>query len=630
MKSVFTLISLLFLNSMSFSYPIKEQNDSLQVDILIREGLRNFSRKPKLSIDLFNKSATLSSKIDYKKGAARSYHLMAQLLLRQGQQDSALSLLEESTLLYTAIADSISLGKVLLSEGDVFLQKREYEIAFQKYIGSLKILENQNDQKALVTIMRRMGDFLWKTDEDEKAMQYFTDALNLSKSMKDTAYMVQLYISMGNLSSKTKRLEQSLNYFDSVLSNQNHLSYRQKSAVYNSLGIVNYDSGMYEQALNLHLKSRELKEYLGDSVGLANTWLNLGNTFKELNKPANAEAALLKSLELAKRLNIREVIRISLLNLSRIQEENHSYQLALYYDNLYDSIDQLMFNEEKTKQLTQIREELDAEKREAEIKLLKKNEEIQKAESSARLQQRNYLIGATVLLMIIVGLVYVAYQQKKKSNSLLSEQNEIIARREKEKELLLHEVNHRVKNNLQMVSGLLRLQSHNLQDEKAAEAVKEGQTRVEALTLIHKKIFENSDHTKIITSEYFKELVENLLLSTALPIQSKMNLDDIELDVDQAVPVALIVNELITNALKYAFHSGKEGVLEFSLVKKGEEEVELSLQDNGDKSFNPDLLKESRSFGINLVYTLAAQLKGSLSLDNSNGTKWNLIFPQLK
>ncbi|MGB3464327.1 MAG: tetratricopeptide repeat protein, partial [Cyclobacteriaceae bacterium] len=498
-----------------------------------------------------------------------------------------------------------------------------------QYTEALSIMEQQADYRLVLTALRRLGDFLWMTDEDAKAVAYFDRALSLAKQQHDTTYLVRLYVSLGNLSSKTKYYQKAESYLDSALSFPQYLSDRQKSAIYNSLGIVNYDLANFEISAGYYSRSMTLKENLNDSVGMANTWMNLGNTYEAMGKPALSTEALRKSYSLADRLNLPYLKRTVLLNLSRIYENSGDYEKALYYDNLYDSINQSLFDKEKASQLDEIREQFDADKREAKILLLQQNEEIQTKLSYSRLQQRNYLIGATLLLLAVLVLIYIAYSQKRSANRLLQKQNAIITEREKEKELLLHEVNHRVKNNLQMIGGLLRLQSHNLADSEAAAAVKEGQARVEALTLIHKKIFENSDHTKIHAPEYFKELVDNLVLSSGVRIRLDLDLEAIELDVDQVVPLALIVNELITNAIKYAFTNQDDGLLVFSLKKKNTREIALSVKDNGRQGVDPKTIEQSRSFGINLVNTLAAQLKGNLLLDNSAGTHWQLIFPQL-
>lgn len=606
------------------NYPVNSE-----VDSLISLGIKKFSNEPEEARRIFYEAVRLSEADDYSKGIARGYHLIAQLLLRAGQQDSVLVLLQLSDSLYRELDDRISRGKILLTQGDVFLQAGNYSQSLKRYTEALNLLEKQEDHRLILAALRRLGDFLMMTDEDEKAAMYFDRALTIAKNRQDTAYFVRFYISLGNLNSKKRNPDDAQSYLDSALTLNEYLSYRQRSAIYNSLGIVHYDQEDFGRSATYHLQSKKLKEDLQDSVGLANTWMNLGNTYEAMGQFGNAISALQTSYDFSDRLGLPHLKRTALLNLSRIYQNRGDYRKALLYDNLYDSLNQLLFDREKASELDAIREEFDAERREAQIQLLQKNEEVQRTLSDSRLQQRNSLIVAMILLTIILGLIYFAYIQKRRSNGQLREQNIIISRREKEKELLLHEVNHRVKNNLQMVGSLLRLQSHDLADQQAADAVKEGQARVEALMLIHKKIFEHNDHKNIRAPEYFTELVENLMLSTEEQVQTKIQIDDIQLDVDQVVPMALIVNELITNAIKYVFATGQGDKLEFSMIRK-EHEISLTVKDNGNDSPHPEEVRQSGSFGINLVFTLTQQINGHITLNSSNGTHWLIVFPEIR
>ena len=622
------LFLLLFFVQLFFSLAeAKTDPNSDAVDSIIVEGTRLFSMNPAKSMELFRQSLELAREDKYENGIARSYHLIAQLLLKQGNQDSAMYLLDESIKIYDSIADSLNIGKVLITRGDIFLQIGDYEKSLDSYTNARRVLESHSEYQTMLTVLQRIGDFMWKTEEYTQSAEYFNEALLLAKSKSDTSHIVRVYLSLGNLNSKIKDFTKARSYFDSSVLYPKYVSLRQKSAIYSSLGIVNYSTGNYKDSYDYHLKSQEVKKMLGDSVGLAGTWLNLGNTLSQLNRKDEAQKVLLQSLETARRLNLHYIIRTAYLNLSRICEEQKDYQKALYFDNLYDSIDRKLFNEEKTRQLTEIREVYQAEKKDAEILLLQKNEEIQEKESTSRLQQRNFLIGTTILLIVIISLVYRAYRQKRQTNLILAEQNILIARREKEKELLLHEVNHRVKNNLQMVAGLLRLQSYNLKDDKAAEAVKEGQARIESLTLIHKKIFEKGDHKKILVSEYFHELVDNLLLSNGREVNLEFDFEPLELDIDQVIPLALIVNELVTNSIKYAYSDQEDCTLGLSMSTSNSGEAKLLVWDNGHQPIEMDELKETKSFGINLVFTLTKQLAGEIIVLKEAGTRWQLKFP---
>ncbi|UPK72131.1 sensor histidine kinase [Chitinophaga filiformis] len=252
-------------------------------------------------------------------------------------------------------------------------------------------------------------------------------------------------------------------------------------------------------------------------------------------------------------------------------------------------------------------------------------------------------IGGIVLLLIITALIYSRYRLKQRSNALLllqkseidqqnislqhlvSDKNQLIG----EKDLLLKEVNHRVKNNLQIVMSLLDTQSGYVQNEKAQEAILESQNRVQAIALIHDQLYKTDNTTEINLSLYIKELVHSLNSSLNYSMNKvaiTCEIDDITLDVSQAIPVGIILNETVTNALKYAFPDHQTGHINI-LVKRAGAFIEIKISDNGvglPKDFNPTT---SNTLGIRLLEGLITQLEGTFSIENDHGLTILLKFP---
>ena len=198
----------------------------------------------------------------------------------------------------------------------------------------------------------------------------------------------------------------------------------------------------------------------------------------------------------------------------------------------------------------------------------------------------------------------------------------------REKEVLLQEVHHRVKNNLQVISSILNLQSSFVEDEKTLEILAESQNRIKTMSYIHETLYQTSDFSSIGFSEYIETLARNLHQSYS-PRDSKIELDlqteEIVLDLDQAIPCGLIMNELVSNALKYAFKGRTEGVLSIR-VSRNKEKVELEVKDNGiglPEGFKPE---DSDSLGLYLVYALLEQLDAEITLSNSKGTGFLITF----
>lgn len=201
-----------------------------------------------------------------------------------------------------------------------------------------------------------------------------------------------------------------------------------------------------------------------------------------------------------------------------------------------------------------------------------------------------------------------------------------IAQSLKEKEILLAEIHHRVKNNLAVISGLLQMQIWEAENEHAASALKESQLRVQSIALVHEKLYQSESLSYIHFDKYIQELlkaVSSTYLSENSDIKISMDLEDIILNINQAIPCSLLLNELVSNALKHAFDDHKEGTIEISMVQKGSEIV-LKVKDDG-KGF-PETNNGSKSLGMSLVNTLCHQISGELDFKNDQGAVVTVKF----
>ena len=173
-----------------------------------------------------------------------------------------------------------------------------------------------------------------------------------------------------------------------------------------------------------------------------------------------------------------------------------------------------------------------------------------------------------------------------------------------------------------MVSSLLSLQSHQLKDHPAAEAIKAGRYRVEAMSLIHQKLYQKDHHTQIQLKDYVEELVRNLMYSSGQKAELIFTLEDTAVDINIAIPIALIVNELVTNAFKYAYENIERPMLEINLYKK-DGLLNLFIKDNG-KGIVAKHDPGSYSFGLKLVHSLVDQIDGEIEQFNDDGSCWHL------
>ncbi len=247
-----------------------------------------------------------------------------------------------------------------------------------------------------------------------------------------------------------------------------------------------------------------------------------------------------------------------------------------------------------------------------------------------RLQNRNTLIIAIVGFLLFIA-VAVAFYNQRKHNRTLGKKNTLIQNQNEQKELLLKEIHHRVKNNLQVISSLLELQSFGIEDEKALSTFTEGQNRVKAMALIHQKLYQNENLATIDFGEYAEQLSQDLagIYPNAGKVTTSVNAESkIRFDIDTAVPLGLILNELISNSYKYAFEGKDKGEIQVSIESIGDGKHQLMVEDNGrglSKGFD---LEKAKSLGLRLVNRLTEQLYGTVDYYGDHGAKFVINFEE--
>jgi two-component sensor histidine kinase len=272
------------------------------------------------------------------------------------------------------------------------------------------------------------------------------------------------------------------------------------------------------------------------------------------------------------------------------------------------------------------------EEREREIALLSAQNEIKDLTIQRSERQRLMLLLGLLAFALITGTALYTYRAKQRLNQQLVEKNTLVTNSLAEKELLLKEIHHRVKNNLEIISGLLYLQSKYVEDENVLEAIREGQNRVRSMSLIHKNLYQEENLTGISIQAYLDKLVDGLMKSYKVGtnhIDIRKDIARLNLDVDTAIPLALIINELISNALKYAFPGDRPGTMCISLHELDNELV-LNVEDDGvglPEDFN---IGESHSLGFRLVDMFTQKLEGVLQISGDHGTRVTLRIAKYK
>jgi two-component sensor histidine kinase len=336
------------------------------------------------------------------------------------------------------------------------------------------------------------------------------------------------------------------------------------------------------------------------------------------------------------------VAKLHLL-LFKVDSAQGKLMAAIGHYQRYKLLNDSMFNVNKAKQLANLEIQYDTRKKEQNIALLTKQTLLQQASLRQREWQRNALLGGAILLILLLGLGYNRYRLKQRAARLLEAQQQEINGKNaslellvgekqdllEEKDWMLKEIHHRVKNNLQVISSLLNTQADYLRDPAALAALRESQNRVQAMALVHQKLYQSESVALVNMPEYIQEITERLLESFDCldTVRERLDIAPLELDVVLATPLGLIINEAVTNALKHAFPQHRAGTLTIGLHALGAQRYELLIADDGVGLPPAFDLGHSHSLGLTMVKGLSKQIDGVLHIgQGETGVQLTLQF----
>jgi len=363
---------------------------------------------------------------------------------------------------------------------------------------------------------------------------------------------------------------------------------------------------MYQYALTLNKNNR-------NNVSTSLTYHHLSIIDLEKNRLKQAEFNGEKSLLYAEKANSDASIRITTGALWEVYKAEKKWKKALTTFQIYTEIDKKINSNELDNVLLEQELKYNFEQEEQKIALEHKNELAILETNQEKQKIITWSISAFLILILILAFVIIRkLKEAKKQKSIIEEKNS-------ENELLLGEIHHRVKNNLQVISSLLSLQERSITDEGAKSAILEGKERVQSMGLIHKLLYQKNNFAGIEMKEYVEKLVDGLLDSFGKSndeFNIKINFSEINLDVDTAIPIGLMINELVINSLKYAYDNTKNPSLSIQ-IKEENKQLILEVEDNGSGTVKD--VTESKSFGLKLIRSLSRQLSGVFDVEKRIG-----------
>ncbi len=472
----------------------------------------------------------------------------------------------------------------------IFLKRGMNDKCIRFANDGLRIAQQTGNKKMEIELRNAIGQAIDRQGDYHTSINQFNRSLALAWEIKDSA---NIYHCLGKLCMDYIELKQmdSANYYGDKLESMLIKSGARAVFPYTALGHLNVERKNYFLAIRYALKAIANKE--SKARPPYGPFQVMYKAYKGLNNADSALAAYEKYWEL------------------------YSPKLIAEKDNL----------------VLEVEQQFQQYKKDNEIALLKKDKTLGKT-------QRNGALIVAVLLAIAAFLFYNRFRLKKKTsdalavkNTEIEKQKEVIQSSLGEKETLLREIHHRVKNNLQIISSLLNIQSSHIQDENVLSSIQEGQSRVQAMSLIHQNLYQSEHLNNVDIQNYIQQLVaylSEMFAGQSKDIKVTVDAPGINFDIDTAIPLGLIINELVSNAYKYAFDKHGKGNINISIKPKSGDDYVLEIRDDG-KGLPADVNPEkSSSLGLKLVKILSRQLRGTFNSRTDKGAVFLVQFKDLR
>lgn len=636
MKRFYSIVIFSFLSCVAFAQN-QQANDSL-LDIT-----KNGSRKDKITA--FNELSWNVAEIDPQKALtfaeeaiklckANEDSFLAVSINRKGgaydfmgKYDSARVYYLQSAEIRKNRKDIIGYSNSLLNIGATYYYEGLYNKALNYYVQSAHEKEKVKDLNGLSKIYNNIGLLYRVQKKSDEALSYFRKSLNYKMQLNDTKGILNTYSNIGIIYLGENKCDSAIYYSEKAYRMSAEIESRfDIGSSLSNLGFAYLCAKEYKLADSYFNECLSFLEKLNDKHTLAFAYKGLGESQYYQKRYSEAIEALNKSYQIALGIKRKELLSEICKLQSQCYEKTANYKEEIIAYKKYIAYRDTVFSEDNNRQLNELAVSYETEKKEQNIKELSHQNELNK-------QQRNILIILSVAVLVILFLTYLNLRNKKHLNAVLDAQNKEVERSLREKEVLLREIHHRVKNNLQIINGLLELQESLHQNPDVKNVVSEAQGRIKTMAIIHEMLYQTESIANIRFTEYAQKLIDSIHRGFAhnnWKVEHNIVPSEIAFSIDTIIPLGLILNELVSNSYKYAFDESKQNKLTLRILKENEDTFQMIFSDNGIGINNENMWGgTSASFGLKLVKMLSRQLKGNVSYKYENGAVFYIVFKEV-
>ncbi|MEO3403368.1 histidine kinase dimerization/phosphoacceptor domain -containing protein [Mucilaginibacter sp. CAU 1740] len=567
-----------------------------------------------------------------------------------GRNEESLAVLKKSLAIYQSINYSRMQGIYDLL-GEVYGALGNYKEAIQNSLMAVKTAEAVNDTTLqLCAIYNHIGLLYYFTKQFPAAQRYFEKSLAVAEKYNDYNSIMLLTNNLAVIYLKYNQFQKALAVLKKLEKNNPPKTINERATL-DALLLNTYVSLNQYPGAKIYCDrqlaiEKQIEQHSGPQELVQHALAVFYIKFTQ-DKPAREHIAHFRAIseEHHKTVNIAK----SYLLTFQLDSTEAKYADAIVAYKKYTALSDSLLNEKKSQEIAQLEVQYQTEKKDHELKikeqniqLLTKQEQLQKANIEQERLTRNLIIAGAALLALLLALNYNRYRLKQRINKQLQvQQNEISQKNRtltnlveekdgllEEKEWLMKEIHHRVKNNLQIVISLLNTQSNFITNDVAFNAIRESQHRMQSISLIHQKLYQSENLALVDMQAYINDLVNYLRESfdTGTRIIFETDIVAAEFDVTRAVPLGLILNEAITNSIKYAYKDGREGKITVSMQLTDHDTYMLTVQDDGPGIKTDTDITKSKTLGMSLIRGLSKQVGGTFKIETDNGVKVAVEF----
>ncbi len=487
----------------------------------------------------------------------------------------------------------------------------DYEQASQHYLHSIEIAEKRGNAAGVVISYKKISELQLKAQEYDKALQTIEKTYQMALALGDSLQIAAVLYTYGSIETAAKNYKAALEKLNQAKTVFERLNEKQcLTESFLAIGQVYYQIKNYGEAEQYFRGCSQLSSFLPNEAH-TRFYLQYGELYIAQNKIIKALSCFEKSLILADKYSFKDISKRCHQYLKDIYLLTKNYPKALYHVDAIIQYDELLYKESQSKNqhISQFK-----------FDIQQKNKEIETQKQALKLSKRAYTIFALLSFALLMLLLYTWQQVKAKQAAT------------KNAQILLKELHHRVKNNMQTIASMMRIQAHQCQDPVFTAMLLENKNRFDTFAMLHQQLYKSDNAVdKVELQPFIHNIVERLRFSYGLNEQQfKANIElyNQDLDVDSALSIGLILNELLTNSFKYAYPT---------LHNKNLLEVTIQLShnnfiytDNG-KVLHPDFdFKAKAGFGLFFIASSAQLMKSKYRFEVKQGLCFHLSFPENK